>query len=218
MDLEPGDDHVGVDRVAGCGREGLGGDAGARRHPLHEGVHGRRQEARAVLRGARTGEPRERRHPLRGDGRIRRDPVVGLAIPGRKGQDLDLGRDESERVLQRLLPLPVAGDMDEDGGALDVPESPRARSATASASKPSGTLDSVRLWPFLRASRARTRAAFMIVVGIGVAETRAGGPGSPKGRADAAGLRRGSAPSGSEKSSGGGKPACRNSPASRPRR
>ena len=60
-------------------------------------------------------------------GGVRRDAVVGLAIPGREGEDLDLGRDEAERVLEGLLPLPVAGDVDEDRRRPRRARSGRAR-------------------------------------------------------------------------------------------
>ena len=46
------------------------------------------------------------------------DAVVGLAIPGGKVEDFDVGRDEGERVLKHARALPVARDMDERGGAL----------------------------------------------------------------------------------------------------
>ncbi len=176
--LEPGDDHGGVDRIPGSGRERFGGDASARRHPLHQGVHRRRQEARPVLRGAGTGEPRERRHALRGDGRIGGHPVVGLAIPGRKGQHLDLGSDESERVLECLLALPVARHMDKDGGALDVSR------------KPAGEVGDRQRVESVRHARQRQVLAplegvdgsdeggFHDLVESSVAETRARGPGT----------------------------------------
>jgi hypothetical protein len=119
--LEPVDQLRRVDHVAGRRREGLGRDAGFRGHALDQGVHGRREDARLVLGGLGAGEPRERRHPLRGDGAVGRHPVIGLAVPGRERQDLDLGRDEGEAACEVLLPLPVAGDMDQNGRPLDLP-------------------------------------------------------------------------------------------------
>ena len=119
----------------------------ARRHALHERIDGRREDARALLGGPRARKPRERRHALRRDAGVRRHAVVGLAIPGREGKHLDLGRDEFERVLERLLALPVAGDVDQHRRPSDRPARPRARSATTSASKPSGTLAASGLVP-----------------------------------------------------------------------
>ena len=87
--------------------------AAARDHALHDRVDRRRQDARVRLGRARAGEPRQRRHALRRDAGVRRHAVVGLAVPGRESQDLDLGRDELQRVLERLLPEAVAGDVDQ---------------------------------------------------------------------------------------------------------
>jgi len=110
-----------VHHVARRGGEGFGRDAGPRRNALHKGVHGRRENARLVLGSLGAGEPRQGRHALGGDCRIGRDSVVGLAIPGRKGEDLDLWRDESEAAGEVLLPLSVAGHMNQDGRTLDAP-------------------------------------------------------------------------------------------------
>ena len=70
-------------------------DSRPRRHPLHQRVDGGRENAWLVLRGFGARETRERRHALRGDARVGRHPVIGLAIPGREFQDFDLGRDEA---------------------------------------------------------------------------------------------------------------------------
>jgi hypothetical protein len=116
--LEPGDELVHVDHVAGRGGERFRRDPRARRHALQNGVDGGRKQARALLRRARAGEARQGRHALRRDDGVRRDAVVRLAIPGRERQHLDLRRDEAERVLQDLLALPVARHMHQRGGAL----------------------------------------------------------------------------------------------------
>ena len=39
---------------------------------------------------------------------MRRQAVVGQAVPGREDQDLALGREEAQAVLQALQPLAVA--------------------------------------------------------------------------------------------------------------
>ena len=46
--------------------------------------------------------------PLGDDVGMRRQPVVGQAIPGREDQNLALGREEAQAVLQPLQPLAVA--------------------------------------------------------------------------------------------------------------
>ena len=54
-----------------------------------------------------------------------RHAVVGLAIPGREDQNFDLGRDELKRVLERLLALPIARHVDENGRPAAPRQAPR---------------------------------------------------------------------------------------------
>ena len=118
--LQPADQLGRIDHVAGRGRKGFRRDAGLRRHPLNEGVHRGREDARLVLGGLGAGEPGQGRHALRRDRGVGRHAVVGLAIPGREGQDLDLGRDEGEAAGEVLLPLPVARHVHQNGRALHL--------------------------------------------------------------------------------------------------
>ena len=48
-----------------------------------------------------AGEPGQRDHPLRDHGWMRRHAVVRQAIPRRKFEDFDVGREEAERARQR---------------------------------------------------------------------------------------------------------------------
>ena len=50
----------------------------------------------------------KRLQPLGDDVGMRRQAVVGQAVPGREDQDLALGREEAQAVLQALEPLAVA--------------------------------------------------------------------------------------------------------------
>ena len=62
---------------------------------------------------------------------MRRQPVVGQAIPGRERQYLALGRKEVQPVLQPLQPLAIACDVQNvlaAGGTCDLGE--RQRVAT----------------------------------------------------------------------------------------
>ncbi len=113
VDLEPADERLHVHDIAGRGRERLGGDAGDGRHALQDGVDRREQDARLVLSRPRAGEPGERRHAPRGHGGVGRHPVVGLAVPGGKGKDIDLRRNERQRRLHRRHALAVAGHVHE---------------------------------------------------------------------------------------------------------
>ena len=64
-------------------------------------------------------EPRERRHPPGDDSGMRRDAIVGEAVPGRERQRLDLGREEGERALDLGEALAITGD--EDGSPFHRP-------------------------------------------------------------------------------------------------
>ena len=81
----------------------------ARRHALQDGVDGGEQHRR-LLAALDAGEPRQRRHALRHHAGMRRHAVVGQAIPGRKFQHLDVGREEGERARQRRHARAVAAD------------------------------------------------------------------------------------------------------------
>ena len=72
-------------------------------------------------------KPRQRRHALRHDAGMRRDPVVRQAIPGRKFQHLDVGREEGERARQRRHARTVAADHGKADRGRRRPRSDRAR-------------------------------------------------------------------------------------------
>ena len=57
-----------------------------------------------------AGEPRQRRHALRHHGGVRRDPVVGQAVPGREFEHFGVRREEGERARERRHARAVAAD------------------------------------------------------------------------------------------------------------
>ena len=95
--LQPGDDGVHRHHMAGRHRQRLRGDDFARRHPLHDGVDRGQHDQRLVAAG-QPRQPRQRGQPLRQDAAMRRDPVVGLAVPGRK---LHAPADRARRIPAR---------------------------------------------------------------------------------------------------------------------
>ena len=115
-----------------------------RRHALQRGVDGGEQH-RGPVAALDAREPRQRGHALRDDAGMRRDPVVGQAIPGRELQHLDVGREERERARQRRHARPVAADHQQRWSPARSARAAtaRARSAITSPSAPSATLASV---------------------------------------------------------------------------
>jgi hypothetical protein len=89
------------------------------RDPLHQGVDGGQHDARLVLGRAGAGEAGERRHPGGGDGGGRRDPVVGLAVPGRQAHHVHLGRDEAQSRLERGRAPGIARHVHQHGRCVD---------------------------------------------------------------------------------------------------
>ncbi|MET3869032.1 hypothetical protein ABIC20_006341 [Methylobacterium radiotolerans] len=117
--LDPGHHVVHCHDVADRRRERLLGDVGAGRDPLHQGVDGGAEDARPVLGRAGAGEAGERRHPGGGDGGGRRDPVVGLAVPGRQAHHVHLGRDEAQSRLERGRAPRIARHVHQHGRCVD---------------------------------------------------------------------------------------------------
>ena len=71
------------------------------------------------MRGrTRRGEAREHARAARHDRRMRPAAIIGLAIPGRKIQDLDLRRGKGQRFLEGPRAAAVARHMDESSGAI----------------------------------------------------------------------------------------------------
>ena len=80
-------------------------------------------------------EPRQHGHALGRNRGVGRDAIVGLAVPRRQMQRLDLGRGEGQRVDEGLRAHAVARDEDKrDGALLAGLASARVRSATTKAS------------------------------------------------------------------------------------
>ena len=93
--------------MAGRDRQRLRRDDFARRHPLHDGVDRGQHDQRLVAAG-QPRQPRQRGQALRQDAAMRRHPVIGLAVPGRKLHHRQIGREEFQRAGQLLHPRPVA--------------------------------------------------------------------------------------------------------------
>ena len=69
------------------------------------------------------GEAHQGLQPFGDDVGVRRHAVVGQAVPGREDQDLALGREEAQAVLQALEALAVARHMQDvlpAGGARQL--------------------------------------------------------------------------------------------------
>ena len=118
VDFQPFDQLVYVDGVARRGGERVLRHASQRRHLLENRPDRRRQDARALLGRARPGQPRQRRHPARRDRGIRRDAVVGLAVPTRQVEDLNVGRGEGQRLVEGASARFVPSDMEEHHRSL----------------------------------------------------------------------------------------------------
>ena len=99
-----------VDAAADArGERGLAQDRTGR-NTLRCGVQRRQQDE---TRRHRPRKCRQRRHPRGRDVGIGRHPVIGQAVPSRKGQDRHVGREERERGLHRRQTLVVARDVDD---------------------------------------------------------------------------------------------------------
>ena len=70
---------------------------GARRHPLEDGGDGGDDQPGLGI-GSRRQELRQRIDPLAHQVAVRRHPVIGQAVPGGEGQDLDGRREEAQPV------------------------------------------------------------------------------------------------------------------------
>ena len=80
----------------------------ARRHPLDQRVDRGQHDEPAGRGGCQPGQCVD---PPADDFAVRRYPVVGQAVPGRKGQGLELGTKEGERRGEPRHPVVVAADM-----------------------------------------------------------------------------------------------------------
>ena len=103
-------DDVGHRRdIAGRHRKRLLGDHRALGHALQDGIDGGEKD-RWVLAADNARQPRKRHDPLRDDRGMRRDAVVGQAIPGWEFQDFNIGREEGNRPRDRSHAWAVAAD------------------------------------------------------------------------------------------------------------
>ena len=109
VEIEPLDDTVHRQKIAGCRGERLPGNDVARRHPLQDGID-RREQYGGPGAGGDAREPRQRRHALRNHGRMRRYAVVRQAIPGGKFEGLGFRRKKCEGARQHRHARPVAAD------------------------------------------------------------------------------------------------------------
>ncbi len=99
--LQPRHDGVHRHHMAGCHRQRLRRNYFARRHPLHDGVD-RGQHDQRLVAARQSRQPCQRGQPLCQDAAMRRYPVVGLAVPGRKLHDRQIGGEEFQRPRQLL--------------------------------------------------------------------------------------------------------------------
>lgn len=95
--------------MAGGDRQRLRRDDLAGRHPLDDGID-RRQHDQRLVATLEARQPRQRGEALRQDAAMRRHPVIGLAVPGRKLHHRQVGREEFQRAGQLLHTGTVAAD------------------------------------------------------------------------------------------------------------
>ena len=124
--LEPGDDRVHRHDMAGRNRQRLCRHDLTGRHALHDGIDGRQHDQRLVA-ALKTRQPRQRGQALCQDAAMRRHPVIGLAIPGRKLHDRQIRREKFQRPRQLLHAGPVAADHREADRRRFRPGRDRAR-------------------------------------------------------------------------------------------
>ena len=94
-------------QIARRGGKRLPGKRLARRHALEERTDRGEHDGRP-LAALDPREPRQRHHALRDHRRMRRDPVVGQAIPSRKLEHLDVRCEKGERARQHRHARAVA--------------------------------------------------------------------------------------------------------------
>ncbi len=160
--LQPGHDGVHRHDMAGRDRQRLRRNRFARGHPLHDGVDGGEHDQRLVAAGEPR-QPRQRRQTLRQNAAMRRHPVIGLAVPGRKLQHRQIRREEFQRAGQLLHPRAVRGQTTArlTAEGLGRAATARARSDTTSPSAPSATLAKVSARPGASSSAGDRAGAFM---------------------------------------------------------
>ena len=113
------DDLGHIDRIAGSGNQALLTDPGDGRDTLQQRVDRGQNHTRA-LAAARTGKLGEGRNTPGYDLRIRRGAIIGLAVPRRKGQRLDLGREEGKPAFDKAEAGLFARDVKQQCGCIDA--------------------------------------------------------------------------------------------------
>ncbi len=107
--LQPGDDGIHRDHLAGRHRQGLGCNRIARRDTLDHGIDRRQHDQRLLA----AGQPRQTRQcgqPLRKNAAMGRDTVIGLTVPRRELQQRQIRRKELQCTRQLLHPRTIAAD------------------------------------------------------------------------------------------------------------
>ncbi len=100
---------LAIEPLARLGGEKPGADRLGRRHPLDQRVDRGDHQPRAP--GAAAEQAGERIEPPRHDVCVRRDPVIGQAVPGRDRQDLEIGREETGELGKEARPWAVPRDV-----------------------------------------------------------------------------------------------------------
>src|SRR5262249_54565773 len=100
------------EHVAGRDRKRFLRDKIPRWDPLERGIDGGEENRRRLIL-LRAGNPGEHGHALGDERGMRRNPIIGQAVPGRKLKRNDIGGEESQRAGERAHALPVPAYDDE---------------------------------------------------------------------------------------------------------
>ena len=106
VELEPLDDAIHGEYVAGRDGKRFLRDKIPRRDPLERGIDGGEENRRRLIL-LRAGNPTEHGHALGDERGMRRNPVIGQAIPGGKLQRHDVRCEEAQCAGERAHALPV---------------------------------------------------------------------------------------------------------------
>ena len=109
---------LAIDALAGGGREQARAHHLRRRQLLQQRVDGGEDQARRPAPPALLEQPGQRVEALGHDVLVRRDPIVGQAVPGRQHDHLEPGREEADELGQMAGARAIAGDVQELAGRL----------------------------------------------------------------------------------------------------
>ena len=126
VQLEPIDDPLHADDIAGRNRQCMRRHEVTRRDALERGIDRRQQDGRLVA-PLHANKARQCGHALRDHGGIRRDTVVGQTVPCREFHDLDIGAEKDQRARQRRHALSVPANDGERHGRRILAGSDRPR-------------------------------------------------------------------------------------------